>query len=126
MVWLWVPHHTSAESPDTATEATAFSGSIWVSLPRKIPFPGNRDRQWRRLVIGHWPIQSLTTRFMGWNDFGLVQLSDITNGVSDARGGPVPKICNRVPSHGPTGPAKGKPTNLGSPGGAVASLRQAY
>jgi hypothetical protein len=48
-----------------------------------------------------------------------------TNGVSDARGGPVPKICNRVPSHGPTGPTKAKSTNLESPSGAMASLRQA-
>jgi hypothetical protein len=80
----------------------------------------------RRLVSRPLAYSQFDGPYMGWNDFGWVQLSDIRQTeFSDAHGGSVPKICNRVPSHGPTGPTKGKPTNLESPGGAMASLRQA-
>jgi len=44
---------------------------------------------------------------------------------TNARGGPVPKICKRVPSHGRTGPTNGKQTSLESLSWAMASLRQA-
>src|SRR5262249_13268248 len=44
-----------------------------------------------------------------------------TKGTPDARGGPVPKICNRMPSHGATGLSKRKQTSLESLSGAMAS-----
>src|ERR1700758_4671159 len=37
-----------------------------------------------------------------------------TEGAPDARGGPVPKICNRVPNDGPTGLTNGRQTSLES------------
>jgi hypothetical protein len=52
-------------------------------------------------------------------------LSDIGQkwGPYDACGGPVPKICNRMPSHGQIEPATGKHTSLEWSSGAMASLR---
>src|SRR5262249_42146855 len=42
-----------------------------------------------------------------------------------ARGGPVPKVCNRVPGHGSTGATKRKQASLEQSSGAMASLREA-
>jgi hypothetical protein len=58
--------------------------------------------------------------------FSSVYLWDIRQRESPhARGGPVPKVCNRVPGHGSTGATKRKQASLEQSSGAMASLREA-
>jgi hypothetical protein len=68
----------------------------------------------------HNPLPARGTTFSSVYLWGIRQRES-----PHARGGPVPKVCNRVPGHGSTGATKRKQASLDQSSGAMASLREA-